>query len=228
MRRLSLSIYFLFAGLASGLAIYFWHVWSDNAYLLLYFFSFGLILIGAVLALQSLRGLLGWSPVKVAAVLAVSFVLSIGVVKVSGLDNALAGQFLISGNGSQSPCLAQFRSEGRLRPVREDAELFRPATLSAEQIAQSDLSGLRGGLAQVLIPGVTGLSLVLVVLSLRWRREVLRAKLAGDSAALILISYIYLRGPSAWCGQVFGLDILAVAILIGILLTKPLPKIFSR
>jgi len=40
--------------------------------------------------------------------------------------------------------------------------------------------------------------------------------LRGLAPAAAVTAYIYLRGPGAWCGQMFGLDSL-IAVILGVL-----------
>lgn len=202
------------------MSIYFWHVWSDNAYLFVYIFSLGLLLAGLVLALQSLHRFSSWSWLKVLGVLVLALIISVGIIKGSGLSSKLSEQILAGGNGSQSPCLAEIRSRLSTVPEASDAGQFRTTVSSEEDEVVAQL-----GLEPTLIPGFIGLTLIFVTLWLKRGRETLRAKIAGDVAAISLVSYIYLRGPSAWCGQLFGLDIFVVTVVIGFMLIKFLPKL---
>lgn len=221
MRRLSLSIYLLLAGTASGLALFFWHVWSDNAYLFVYFFSIGCLIAGLILALLSLRRLANLPWIKVVGILFAVSIISVGIVKGAGLDRALSDRFLAGGNGSQSPCLSQVRERAAGPAERAEIEQFRQSSSTTEvkEVLAFD---------QVLIPGLTGLMVVGAAMFLRRSREILRAKLVGDVSALAFISYLYLRGPSAWCGQLFGLDVIFAAALIGYVLIKFFPKNLLR
>lgn len=73
---------------------------------------------------------------------------------------------------------------------------------------------MAGGLTQLLVPFFSGLvPLSLAFLRHRPDRSVL---LRGLAPAAAVTAYVYLRGPGAWCGQVFGLDGL-IAVVLGVL-----------
>lgn len=73
---------------------------------------------------------------------------------------------------------------------------------------------MTGGLTQFLVPFFSGaVPLSLALLRRRPDRSVL---LRGLAPAAAVTAYIYLRGPGAWCGQVFGLDVL-IAVVLGVL-----------
>jgi hypothetical protein len=212
-KKFSLASYGLLAGLAASLAVYVWHVWSDNAYLYLYFLAIVFYLITLVLILGELVTKRGW--LKVAAIVVAAVALSLSAIRFSGADRSLANQILAGGNGSQSPCLAELFG-GLTAPPGG-------VTITAEELRVGALSEVSGGLDQALI---TFSSILLLLLATLWpidRMKYWRA-LRGVEFAGIFSLYLYLRGPGAWCGQAWGLDIITLAAILGFILLKTSPK----
>lgn len=206
MRPLSLALYALLTGLALGLALFVWHVTGDNAYLYAYVIALILLLTGCIAALVALSK--AWGLPKALSTLVLAAAASVTVLG-AGLSEVLAGPLGAGGDSSQSPCLAEARQR---RPPASPEPEYQPP--SATQLEANARRAVAGGLAQLLVPffsGVVPLSLAL----LRWRpdRSVL---LRGLAPAAAVTAYLYLRGPGAWCGQVFGLDGL-IAVVLGVL-----------
>lgn len=204
MRSLSLGVYALLTGLGVGLAIFLWHVWSDNAFLYVYFIALLLLLVGSIAALVTLARV--WSLPKAIATLILASVMSFLLV---GPVAAVAAGPLAEGGGSQSPCIAEARQRGGLPPHPDEPPGYRPP--DATQIAESERMSVQGGLSQFLLPFIAGgIPLALAIRRGRPARSVL---LRGATGAAAVLAYVYLRGPGAWCGQAFGLDGLIVVVL---------------
>ena len=200
-RSLSVGLYGLLAGLALGLAVFVWHVWSDNAYLYLYFIAMLLLLGGSISALIALAG--SWGLPRAIGTLVLAAVASFALVGPLGLAAALADPILAGGNGSQSPCIAEARARQPGRVTPELPRYLPPAAIERASVA--------GALTQILLPFFAGLvPLALAVRARRPDRTVIMRALAPAAA---VTAYVYLRGPGAWCGQLIGLDGLIVVVL---------------
>jgi len=201
MRPLSLAMYALLTGLALGLALFVWHVTGDNAYLYAYFIALILLFTGCIAALVALSR--AWGLPKAIATLVLAAAASVAVLG-PALSEVLAGPLGAGGDSSQSPCLAEAR-QGRPPVSPEFHPGYQPP--SATEFRRA----LAGALLQFLVPFFSGaVPLSLALLRRRPDRSVL---LRGLVPAAAVTAYIYLRGPGAWCGQMFGLDSLIAAIL---------------
>lgn len=209
MRSVSLGLYALLTGLALGLAIFLWHVWSDNAYLYPYLIAGVLLLTGSVAALLSLARVLGLP--KAVATLLLAAVASFALFGVLGLSDVLAGPILAEGNGSQSPCLADRPSRPPSGRAVEPPGYGRTGP-APDEVAQR--AGLAGALAQFLMPFLSGM--IPLALAMRGRRPSHAVLVRGLAPAAAVTAYVYLRGPGAWCGQLIGLDGL-IAVVLGVL-----------
>lgn len=209
MRAMSLGLYTLLTGLALGLATFIWHVYSDNAFLYLSFIALVLLMTGSIAALLALARVKGLS--RAVATLVVAAVAGFALFGPLGLSGLLAGPIVAEGNGSQSPCIA----EGRARNpggVPPEPAGFQPP--SPAQVRSSESAAVAGGLAQFLMPFLSGL--IPLALAMRGRRPDRSVLLRGLAPAAAVTAYVYLRGPSAWCGQLIGLDGL-IAVVLGVL-----------
>lgn len=206
-RSLSLGLYALLTGLGFGLAIFVWRVWSDNAFLYVYFIALLLLLVGSIAALVALARV--WSLPKAIATLVLAAVASFLVV--GPLAGVLAGP-LAEGGGSQSPCIAAARQRGGLPPHPDEPPGYRPP--DAAQIVVYERAAVQGGLSQFLLPFIAGT--IPLALAIRRGRPARSVLLRGAGAAATVVAYVYLRGPSAWCGQLLGLDGL-IALILGVM-----------
>lgn len=212
---MSLGLYALLTGVTLGLAIFVWHVWSDNAFLYLYFLALVLLMVGSVAALLSLARV--WGLPKAVAALVLASVVSFVLFGVLGLATLLAGPILADGNGSRSPCVAEAR--GRVPAgvpgepgVGAEPSGYRPP--GPAEIETAERAGLAGAMAQFLMPFLSGL--VPLALAMRDRPPGRAALVRGLAPAAAVTAYVYLRGPGAWCGQLIGLDTL-IAVVLGVL-----------
>jgi hypothetical protein len=209
MRAMSLALYALLTGLALGLATFIWHVYSDNAFLYLFFIALVLLMTGSIAALFALARVKGLP--RAVATLVVAAVASFALFGPLGLSLLLAGTIVAEGNGSQSPCIAAARARHPGGVPEEPPGYQRPSTAD---VASSERTGVAGGLAQFLMPFLTGL--VPLALAMRGRRPDRSVLLRGLAPAAAVTAYVYLRGPGAWCGQLIGLDGL-IAVVLGVL-----------
>jgi len=209
MRSVSLGLYALLTGLALGLATFVWHVYSDNAFLYLYFIALLLLVTGSVAALLSLARV--WGLPKAIGTLVLAAGVSFALFGVLGLSDVLAGPIVAEGNGSRSPCLAAARARNPGGGVAEPPGFQLP---SATQLESSERTGVAGGLAQFLMPFLSGL--IPLALAMRGRRPGHAVLVRGLAPAAAVTAYVYLRGPGAWCGQLIGLDGL-IAVVLGVL-----------
>ena len=205
MRKLALAAYLLVAGAATGLSPYFWHVWSDNAYLFVYFFALLLLVTGSAVGMAALAARTSWL-VAPAVLLGVS-ILGFIVIDTLGTGRIVAAEFVAGGNLSQSPCI-----------VRDRVIPPPPPQISADEARADDIRGVAGGLNQFGTPFAGGL-ITLLGASLRTPRGY-RATARGLLASVVPIAFLYLRGPAAWCGPIFGLDTLAVTIAIAFVVAR--------
>lgn len=205
MKRLALSAYLIAVGAGAGSSVYFWHVWSDNAYLLVYLMALALLVVGCILSVVALAGRVRW--LGAIGVLLLAFL--IGFAAVSSTGQLVAAQFLAGGNGSQSPCLLPARLVRPPPPEIEQA--FSPRT-SPEEIRRSEIQGIAGGLTQFGTLFIGGVATLLLAASRS--RGGYRPIARGLIGAIVPIAFLYVRGPAAWCGQIFGLDGLAVIVAV--------------
>jgi len=205
-RPVSLGLYALLTGLALGLAMFVWHVYSDNAYLYLYFIALLLLLTGSSAALVALSQV--WGLPKAVATLVLAAVASFALFGPLGLSGLLAGPIVAEGNGSQSPCIAEARLRRPPGGSDEPPGFQRP---SPAEVEAGDRTSLQGALAQFLIPFLAGA--VPLALAIGVRRPGRSVMLRAATPAAAVIAYVYLRGPGAWCGQLIGLDGLIVVVL---------------
>lgn len=206
MRSVSVALYALLAGLALGLAMFVWKVWSDNAYLYLYFIAILLLLGGSISALIALAR--SWGLPRAIGTLVLAAVASFALVGPLGLAAALADPIVAGGNGSQSPCIAEARARQAGRAEPEPPGYVPPGPAA---VAASERAGVAGALTQFLLPFFAGL--VPLALAVRARRPDRAVLVRGLAPAAAVAAYVYLRGPGAWCGQLIGLDGLIVVVL---------------
>jgi|GEM_PF-2668468 len=206
MRSVSLGLYALLTGVALGMAMFAWHVYSDNAFLYLYFIALLLLMIGSVAALLSLARV--WGVPKAVGTLVLAAAVSFALFGVLGLSDLLAGPIAAEGNGSQSPCIAEARARNPGGTAEEPPGFQSP---SAAQLESSERAGVAGGLAQFLMPFLAGS--VPLALAMRGRQPGHAVLVRGLAPAAAVTAYVYLRGPGAWCGQLIGLDGLIVVVL---------------
>lgn len=207
MRPLSLALYVLLTGLALGLALFVWRVTGDNAYLYAYFIALILLFTGCIAALVALSR--AWGLPKAIATLMLAAAASFAVLG-PALSEVLAGPIVARGDG-ESPCLAEER-QGRPPISPQHPPEYQPP--SAAQLEANARQAVAGGLTQFFVPFLSGaVPLSLAVLRRRPDRSAL---LRGLAPAALVTAYIYLRGPGAWCGQVFGLDGLIAVVLGGL------------
>ena len=199
MRKLALAAYLLVAGGAAGHSLYFWHVWSDNTYLSVAVFALLLLLTGSALARAALAARTGW--MVALAVLVVAAILGFIVIDTLGAGRIVAAGFVAGGNGSQSPCI-----------VRDRVIPPPPPPIGADEARADEIRGDAGVLNQFGTPFAGGL-IMLLGASLRTPRGH-RATALGLLGSVVAIAFLYLRGPAAWCGALFGLDALTVTIAI--------------
>ena len=209
MRSVSLGLYALLTGVAVGLATFVWHVYSDNAFLYLYFIALLLLITGSVAALLSLARVRGLP--KALGTLVLAALVSFALFGALGLSDLLAGPIVAEGNGSQSPCIAEARARGPGAVPAEPPGFQRP---SPAEVDASERRGVAGGLAQFLMPFLSGL--VPLALAMRGRPPGRAVLVRGLAPAAAVIAYVYLRGPGAWCGQLIGLDGL-IAVVLGVM-----------
>jgi len=210
MRSVSLGLYALLTGVALGLATFVWHVYGDNAFLYLYFIALLLLMTGSIAALLSLARV--WGLPKAIGTLVLAAAVSFALFGVLGLSDILAGPIVAEGNGSQSPCIAEAMARNPGGGVTEEAPGYqRP---SAAQVESSERAGVAGGLAQFLMPFLSGL--IPLALAMRGRPPGQAVLVRGLAPAAAVAAYVYLRGPGAWCGQLIGLDGL-IAVVLGVL-----------
>lgn len=208
MRSVSLGLYALPTGLFLGLAIFVWHVWSDNAYLYPYLIAGVLLMTGSVAALLSLARV--WGLPKAVATLLLAAVASFALFGALGLSDVLAGPILAEGNGTQSPCLADRPSgppAGAVEPPR-----YERGSPALGKVAER--ASLASALAQFLMPFTSGM--IPLALAMRSRRPSHAVLVRGLAPAAAVTAYVYLRGPGAWCGHLIGLDAL-IAVVLGVL-----------
>lgn len=209
MRSVSLGLYALLTGVALGLAMFVWHVYSDNAFLYLYFIALLLLMTGSIAALFSLARV--WGLPKAVGTLALAALLSFALFGVLGLTDILAGPIVAEGNGGQSPCIAQSRAQDPGGVAPEPPGFQRPSQAAVDS---SERAGVAGGLAQFLMPFLSGL--IPLALAMRGRPPGHAVLVRGLAPAAAVTAYVYLRGPGAWCGQLIGLDGL-IAVVLGVL-----------
>ena len=209
MRSVSLGLYALLTGIALGLTTFVWHVYSDNAFLYLYFIALLLLMTGSIAALLSLARV--WGSPKAVGTLVLAAAVSFALFGVLGLSDVLAGSIVAEGSGSQSPCIARSRAvdPGGIAP--EPPGYQRP---SAAEAGSSERAGVAGGLAQFLMPFLSGL--IPLALAMRRRPPGHAVLVRGLAPAAAVAAYVYLRGPGAWCGQLIGLDGL-IAVVLGVM-----------
>lgn len=220
MRPLILALYALLTGLALGLALFVWHVSGDNAYLYAYLIALILLVTGCVAALVALSR--AWGLPKAVTTLVLAAAASVAVIG-PALSDVLAGPLGAGGDSSRSPCLAEVRQ--RRPPVSPEPE-YQPAT--ATQLEANARRAVASGLTQFLVPFFSGV--VPLSFALSRRRPDRSVLLRGLAPATAVTAYVYLRGPGAWCGQVFGLDGL-IAVVLGVLWALSrlkLPPRFAR
>jgi len=210
MRSVSLGLYALLTGVALGLAMFVWHVYSDNAFLYLYFIALLLLMAGSIAALLSLARV--WGLTRAVMTLALAALVSFALFGVLGVSDVLAGPIVAEGNGSQSPCIADARGRNPGGAVAEEPPGYqRP---SAAQVGSSERAGVAGALAQFLMPFLSGL--IPLALAMRGRPPSHAVLVRGLAPAAAVAAYVYLRGPGAWCGQLIGLDGL-IAVVLGVM-----------
>jgi hypothetical protein len=209
MRSVSLGFYALPTGAALGLATFVWHVYSDNAFLYLYFVALLLLMTGSVAALLSLARV--WDLPKAVGTLVLAAIASFALFGVLGLSDLLAGPIVAEGNGSQSPCIAEARARNPGGVSPEPPGFQRP---SSAEVDAAERRSVSGGLAQFLMPFTSGL--IPLALAMRRRRPSHAVLVRGLAPAAAVTAYVYLRGPGAWCGQIIGLDGL-IAVVLGVL-----------
>ena len=209
MRSVSLGLYALLTGVALGLAIFVWHVYSDNAFLYLYFVALVLLMTGSIAALFSLARV--WGLTRAVMTLVLAALVSFALFGIVGVSDVLAGPIVAEGNGSQSPCIAEARARNPGEDLAEPPGFQRP---SAAEIGAAERRGVAGALAQFLMPFLTGL--VPLALAMRGRHPGHAVLVRGLAPAAAVTAYVYLRGPGAWCGQLIGLDGL-VAVVLGVM-----------
>jgi len=215
MRSVSLGLYALLTGVALGLTTFVWHVYSDNAFLYLYFIALVLLMTGSVATLLSLARV--WGLPKAVGALVLAALVSFVLFGVLGVTDVLAGPIVAEGNGSQSPCIAEARGRvpgGPVEPGGVGAEPpgYRPP--SQVEVLAAERAGVAGGLAQFLMPFLSGL--IPLALAMRGRPPGHAVLVRGLAPAAAVTAYVYLRGPGAWCGQLIGLDGL-IAVVLGVL-----------
>lgn len=221
--RMKLALYALITGGALGASLYVWHTWSDNAYLSPYLLGVLLLVAGVIAA--TVAAVRCWGIVRGLATALVAAGIALALVGPLGITAPLAEAAIGGGNGSQSPCVAEFRRQNAEQIARHEEEMKkRDAELgirppSAEEIRASEVMSLRSGMTQSLAPFLVGMLTLVPVLRRAVRREVLWT--VGVAAAVV--GYVYIRGPAAWCGQVFGLDSLAV-IVVGLAVALRPPR----
>lgn len=203
-----LAIYALLTGLALAWSILVWHVWSDNAYLSPYLLGELTLLVGVLLAAVASARSVGIARALMSV--AVGGVAAFMLVGPLGVTRPVAEAVLSGGNGSQSPCLVEFR-----RGLPEDVRRGPPPPAGVPQIVpeearESEIRGLMGAMVQSLVPFVAGVAAVGVGLRRPRRDTLLRAAVP----AAVVIAFVLVRGAASWCGQLFGLDSL-VALLAG-------------
>ncbi len=210
-----LALYVLLTGIALVWSILFWHVWSDNAFLGPYIVGELLLIGGTVVALVAGARAVGTVPAL--AAVAVAGAVAYVLVGPLGITRPLASAFVAGGNGSQSPCVAEFRrslpEEVRRGPSPPPGV---PQTSPAEA-RESDVRGLMGLMTQSLTPFVAGAAGVALAVRRSSRRWIVRAA----APAAVAVGYVYVRGAGAWCGELFGLDAVVVLAAGAILAVLP-------
>ena len=209
MRSVSLGLYALLTGVAVGLAPFVWHVYSDNAFLYLYFIALLLLMTGSIAALLSLARV--WGLTRAVMTLVLGALVSFALFGVLGVSDVLAGPIVAEGNGSQSPCIADARGRNPAGDLVEPPGFQRP---SAAEIDAAERRGVAGGLAQFLMPFLSGL--IPLALAMRGRPPSREILLRGLVPAAAVTGYVFFRGPGAWCGQLIGLDGL-IAVVLGVM-----------
>ncbi|GAC1459741.1 MAG: hypothetical protein NVS1B1_13870 [Candidatus Limnocylindrales bacterium] len=206
MPSVSFGLYALLTGVALGLTTFVWHVYSDNAFLYLYFIALLLLMTGSIAALLSLAR--AWGLPKAIGALVLAAGVSFALFGVLGLTDVLAGPIVAEGNGSQSPCIAEARARNPGGAAAEPPG-YRPP--GSAEVETSSRRGVGGGLAQFLMPFLSGL--IPLALAIRGRPPGNAVLIRGLAPAAAVTAYVYLRGPGAWCGQLIGLDGLIVVVL---------------